>query len=58
TSPDDDTVAIDESDVAQAATASVIVFPPASFTVATKDAVSPNDAKLRLVGDSSMIAAA
>jgi hypothetical protein len=58
TSPADDTVAIDESDVAHAATAAEIVFPPASFTVATNDAVSPNDVKLRLVGASSMIAAA
>jgi hypothetical protein len=51
-------VAIDEFVVAHAATAAEIVFPPASFTVATNDAVSPNDAKLRLVGDNSMIAAA
>tara|TARA_B100001146_G_scaffold210783_1_gene208889 strand:- start:1959 stop:2207 length:249 start_codon:yes stop_codon:yes gene_type:complete len=58
TSPADDTVAIDEFVVAHAATAAEIVFPPASFTVATNDAVSPNDAKLRLVGDNSMIAAA
>ena len=58
TSPADDTVAIDESDVAQATTASEIVLWFASFTVATNDAVSPNDVKLRLVGASSMDAAA
>jgi len=58
TSPADDTVAIDESDVAQATTASVIVLLFPSLTVATSDAVSLNDAKLKLVGERSMVAGA
>jgi hypothetical protein len=57
TSPEDDTVAIDELDVAHATVGPGIVLPPASFTVATKDAVSPMDVKLKLVGASSMLAA-
>jgi hypothetical protein len=58
TSPAEDTVAIDEFDVVHATVAAEIVFPPASLTVATNDAVSPNDVKLKLLGTSSMIAAA
>ena len=52
TSPADDTVAIDELDVLHVTEAPEIVVPPASFTVATSDAVSLTEAKLRLVGDS------
>jgi len=58
TSPSDDTVATDEFDVVQVTGAPEIVLPSASFTVATNDAVSPNDAKLRLVGASVTEAAA
>ena len=58
TSPADDTVAIDELDVLHVTVAPEIVVPPASFTVATSDAVSLTDAKLRLVGESVMLEAA
>ena len=58
TSPADETVAIVVSDDAQVTVAPDIVAPPASFTVATSDAVSLTDAKLRLVGDSVMLEAA
>jgi len=51
TSPADDTVATDELDVAHVTVAPDIVVPPASFTVATKDAVSSMDVNDRLVGD-------
>jgi len=57
TSPADDTVAMDEFDVAQVTVAPPIVLPSASFTVATSVAVSESDAKVRLVGASSMDAA-
>ena len=57
TSPADETVAIDELDVAHATVGPGIVLPPASFTVATRDAVSPMDVKLRLVGASVIDAA-
>ena len=58
TSPADETVAIVVSDDAQVTVAPEIVAPPASFTVATSDAVSLTDAKLRLVGESVMLDAA
>ena len=58
TSPEDETVAIVVSDDAQVTVAPEIVAPPASFTVATSDAVSLTDAKLRLVGESVMLEAA
>ena len=58
TSPADDTVAIEELDVAQVTVALDMVFPDASFTVGTSVVVSPNDAKLRLVGESVTDAAA
>ena len=51
TSPSDETVAIDASDVAQVTSASEITVPPASVTVAAREAVSPIDVKLTLVGD-------
>ena len=52
TSPADDTVAFVVSEDAHVTVAPVMVLSLASFTVATSDAVSPNEAKLRLVGDS------
>ena len=52
TSPADDTVAIDELDVVHVTDAPDMVFPAASFTVATRVAVSESEAKLRLVGES------
>jgi hypothetical protein len=52
TSPADDTVATDELDVAHVTVAPLIVLLLASLTVGTSVVVSPNDAKLRLVGDS------
>jgi hypothetical protein len=58
TSPADDTVAMDEFDVAHVTVAPLIVFPTASFTVGTSVVVSPNDVKLRLVGASVTDAAA
>ena len=51
TSPADDTVAMVASEDARVTVAPVMVLSLASFTVATSDAVSANDAKLRLVGD-------
>ena len=58
TSPADETVATDELDVVHVTVAPDIVVPPASFTVATNDAVSLTDAKLRLVGESVTLDAA
>jgi len=58
TIPADDTVAIDEFDVAHTTVAAEIVVSFPSFTVATNDAVSPNDVKLILVGTNSMDAGA
>ena len=57
TSPADETVATDELDVAHVTVGFEIVFPAASITVAVMVAVSPDDAKLRLVGDSVIEAA-
>jgi hypothetical protein len=57
TSPADDTLAIDELDVAHVTVAPGIALPPASFTVATKDAVSLTDVNDRLVGASVIDAA-
>ena len=51
TSPADDTVAMDELDVAQVTVGLAIVLSFASFTVGTSDAVSPNEAKVRLSDD-------
>ena len=50
-SPADDTVAMVASEDAHVTVAPVMVLSLASFTVATSDAVSANEAKLRLVGD-------
>ena len=52
TSPADETVAVSVSDELHVTVGLTIVLSFASFTVATRDAVSPNEAKLRLVGDS------
>ena len=52
TSPADDTLAIEELDVAHVTVELTIVLSFASFTVATKDAVSSTDANERLVGAS------
>jgi len=53
TKPPVETVATALSeDVVHVTAASDIVVPPASFTVATSVAVSANEEKLRLVGDS------
>jgi len=51
TKPADDTVAFVVSEDAHVTVAPVMVLSLASFTVATSDAVSPNEPKLRLVGD-------
>ena len=58
TRPADDTVAVDELDVAHVTVAPDITFPPASLTVAVSVAVSANEAKLKLVGDSVTLDAA
>ena len=50
TSPADETVATDELDVTHVTVAPEMMFPAASLTVATREAVSPADVKLRLVG--------
>ena len=52
TRPADDTVAMDEFDVAQGTVAPGIVLPTASFTVAVSCCVAPIDEKLKLVCDS------
>ena len=52
TNPADETVAMDEFDVAHVTVAPEMTVPPASLTVATIVVVSPIDVKLRLVGDS------
>jgi hypothetical protein len=52
TSPADDTVATDASDVAHETVAPDIVLSFASFTVAVSVAESPSEAKLKVVGDS------
>ena len=57
TNPADETVATDELDVAHVMVGFEMIFPAASITVATRLAVSPDDAKLRLVGDSVIEAA-
>ena len=52
TSPADETVAMDELDVAHVTVAPDITVPTASLTVAVSVAVSASEAKLKLVGDS------
>ena len=52
TRPADETVAMDELDVVQVTVAPDMVLPTASLTVAVSVAVSANEAKLKLVGDS------
>ena len=50
TSPADETVATEASDVAHAMVGFEMMFPAASLTVVMRVAVSPADVKLRLVG--------
>ena len=57
TSPAEETVTSDGSDVAHVTVAEEITFPPASLTVAVRVAPSPIDVKVRLVGDSVIEAA-
>ena len=58
TNPADETVATEVLEDDHVTVAPEITDPPASFTVATSDAVSLTDTKLRLVGESVMLAAA
>ena len=51
TRPADETVATDELDVAHVMLGFEITVPAASLTAAVMEAVSPDDAKLRFVGD-------
>jgi hypothetical protein len=51
TSPADETVAIDELDVAHVTAAPEIAVPPASCTVAARVTVSPMDANVFVLGD-------
>ena len=57
TSPADETVTTEVSDVAHVTVGFEITVPPASVTVATRVAPSPIDVKLRLVGASVIEAA-
>ena len=57
TSPADETVATEVSELAQVTVGFEMVFPPASVTVAVRVVVSPIDVKARLVGDSVIEAA-
>ena len=58
TRPADDTVAMDVLEDAQVTVAPEITVPTASLTVAVSVAVSANEAKLKLVGDSVTLDAA
>ena len=51
TRPADETVATEASDVAHVTVGFEITVPAASLTIAVMVAVSPDDAKLTLVGD-------
>ena len=55
TSPAVDTVATDELDVVHVTVAPDIAVPPPSFTVALTVTVSPSDAKVFVLGDSSTV---
>ena len=57
TRPADETVATEVSDVAHAMLGFEMMFPAASLTVATREAVSPADVKFTLVGASVIEAA-
>ena len=57
TSPAAETAATEASDVVHAMVGFEMMFPAASVTVAARVAVSPDDMKLRLVGDSVIEAA-
>ena len=58
TKPPVETVAMNEFDVAHVTVGLAIPVPPASFTVGVIVAVSANDVKLTVVGDSSTLDAA
>ena len=58
TSPAAETVATSVSDELHETAASAITVPPASLTVGVTVAVSANDVKLTVVGDSSTLDAA
>ena len=58
TSPVDETVATDAADVTHVTVGLTITVPPASLTVGVSVAVSANDEKLTVVGDSSTLDAA
>ena len=58
TSPADETVAIEALDVVHVTVAAAITVPLASLTVGVIVAVSANDVKLTVVGDSSTLDAA
>ena len=55
TSPADETVATDAADVDQVTVAPDMAVPPASFTVALTVTVSPSDAKVFVLGESSTV---
>ena len=57
TNPEDDTVATPVFDEAQVTSASEIVDPPESLTVAVSVAVSPRDAKVLVLGDTVTVVA-
>ena len=57
TSPADETVATVVSDVDHVTVAPEIAVPPASFTVAVSVVVSPTDARLLVLGDTSTVEA-
>ena len=57
TNPADETVAMDEFDVAHVTVAPEMMVPPASLTVATRVTVSPSDWKASKLGDNSTVAA-
>ena len=58
TKPTVETVAMNEFDVAHVTVGLAITVPPASFTVGVIVAVSGNDVRLTVVGDSSTLDAA
>jgi hypothetical protein len=55
TNPAVETVATDAADVVHVTVAPDITVPAASFTVALSVTVSPNDAKVFVVGDTSTV---
>ena len=57
TKPADDTVTINELDVVHVTVASLMVLPPASFTVAVRVTVSPTDVKVLVLGETVTVEA-